>query len=80
MTRWIWLAVVPLLLAAAALMACAGLGFTIAKQLVEANGVVISAESEPGEGSRFAFELPLTRDRAAATPEETRSADGQPGG
>ena len=60
----------------------AGLGLTIAKQLVEAHGGVISAESEPGEGSRFAFELPLTRDRAAATPEETgsRSADGQPRG
>ena len=38
----------------------AGLGLTIAKQLVEAHGGVIYVESEPGRGSRFVFELPLT--------------------
>ena len=47
-----------------------GLGLTIAKQLVEAHGGVISVESELGEGSRFAFELPLTPDRAEAKPED----------
>ena len=38
----------------------AGLGLTIAKQLVEAHGGSIRAESAIGEGSRFIFELPLT--------------------
>ena len=36
----------------------AGLGLTIARQLVEAHGGAIYAESEPGNGSRFVFELP----------------------
>ena len=47
-----------------------GLGLTIAKQLVEAHGGVISVESELGEGSRFAFELPLTPDRVETKPED----------
>ena len=38
-----------------------GLGLTIAKQLVEANGGSIRAESTPGQGSRFIFDLPLAR-------------------
>ena len=37
----------------------AGLGLTIAKQLVEAQGGTIHAESTLGQGSRFVFELPL---------------------
>ena len=37
----------------------AGLGLTIARQLVESHGGRIFAESTPGEGSRFIFELPL---------------------
>ncbi len=37
----------------------AGLGLAIAKQLVEAHGGGIRADSTPGTGSRFSFDLPL---------------------
>ena len=37
----------------------AGLGLTIAKQLIEAHGGTIHVESTEGEGSRFTLTLPL---------------------
>lgn len=39
-----------------------GLGLTIAKQIVEAHGGYIWAESNPPEPTRFVFRLPLTRE------------------
>ena len=38
----------------------AGLGLTIARQLVEAHGGAIRAESEPGRGTTFTFDLPMS--------------------
>ncbi len=38
-----------------------GMGLTIAKKLIEAHGGAIRVESTIGAGSRFVFELPLTR-------------------
>ncbi len=37
------------------------MGLTIAKKLIEAHGGAIRVESTIGAGSRFVFELPLTR-------------------
>jgi signal transduction histidine kinase len=44
----------------------AGLGLYIAREIVEAHGGVIGVDSEPGQGSRFFFRLPLTSHRDAA--------------
>ncbi len=38
----------------------AGLGLTIARQIVEAHGGQIKAESEPGQGARFTFTIPIS--------------------
>ena len=40
----------------------AGLGLTIARQLVEAHGGTMWAESGAGQGSRFGFDLPASHD------------------
>ena len=39
----------------------AGLGLAIAREIVDAHGGQIEAESQPGRGTTFAFTLPIAR-------------------
>jgi signal transduction histidine kinase len=56
----------------------AGLGLAIAREVVEAHGGVISAQSEPGRGTRFLIDLPTSPPAGAAAVEYSRPAESAP--
>lgn len=43
-----------------------GLGLAIARALAEAHGGIVTAQSSPGQGSRFTLEFPLAASQARA--------------
>jgi signal transduction histidine kinase len=57
----------------------AGLGLSIAREIVEAHGGRIWAESEPGDGAKFSVVLPLHARRPRAAASRTRGARQAPG-
>ncbi len=54
-----------------------GLGLAIARGFAEANGGRLHAESLPGQGTSFVFELPLSEPAQAPPPEERLPAGGR---
>ena len=55
-----------------------GLGLTITRKLVELMGGKIRVSSEPGQGSRFHFTIPLAAAGQAALAQDRPAAGGQP--
>ena len=52
-----------------------GLGMSIVKELVSQMGGSISAESQPGEGTAFTFQLPFLLDKNAAAKPQPKPTD-----
>src|SRR5206468_11799573 len=51
-----------------------GLGLSLCYGIVEEHGGKIRVESQPGEGTTFIVDLPITRERLADSPHEKRSS------